>query len=511
MAAPCYPPLHELTLTKERQPEPSETSAFPWADLLPDLQRLVLDNMVEQGGCDAWGTLCKLKLDNFNCRDDAFWERLHDQYTQAAVELKALLDEPTTPDKVKNAKRPILKRIEAFAFEPSPLFGRAGPDWTWEFDALSGTSIDEEIPLMLNGVTMGWRREFIFRCALKQCDWTWWHAPSRTLVLSAPLRALPEYDPTGGLLRSEEGARTFVFPRGVEVITEAFFENFRALETVLNMDAVVFIGKTAFAGCFALKTLKLPRTLRSIRPNAFRFCEQLELKALPPNLEFIGEYAFYACKKLDLRAVPASVTSIGTAAFNECHELRLAGGLPDELERIAERTFAECYSLALPALPPNIVAIGRHAFKSCFNLALTSLGEGPMTLGEAAFEGCRTLELTTLPALLSNNGSNDKVHLPNTLFQGCTSLRLTSLPANVTSIGYHAFWDCVNMPLTELPPELKKIEFLAFRGCRSMKVTALPKSLTSLADTAFDRCHPSVVALGHKRHEELEQQRRNGG
>ena len=357
-AAPTYPPLHELALAKEKRPEPRATAAFPWEALTFDLQNLVLNEVLEEEGCKAWGRLCQAPLAEYDCTRDATWKHLHEQCTRMAFDLQRLINDAATPDKVKDAKRPSLQRLAGFTVKPGPFFGRSRTDGTVAFDDLSGTSIEEAIPLKPKRVDLGWRREFIFRCGLERRDATWWHAPSRTSVIAEQkLQDEGSYD----------RVRTVLFVENGGMIQNGLLEGQLALETVLLPDRLSVIGADAFVGCAALKNLKLPDTVTEIRTGAFANCTNLTLvgNRLPPMLTKLEDYVFTDCEKLELSRLPDGILEIGSGAFDGCRQLRLEQGLPNGLQTIQIRAFCDCESLELKGLPNSLTVLADTAFLRC--------------------------------------------------------------------------------------------------------------------------------------------------
>ncbi len=75
-----------------------------------------------------------------------------------------------------------------------------------------------------------------------------------------------------------------------------------------------YIGEGAFVGCFNLKNVILPDSLKVIDGSAFAICYSLEDIILPDGVTNVGEYAFVNCVSMEYIHIPSSVKSIGEAA-----------------------------------------------------------------------------------------------------------------------------------------------------------------------------------------------------
>lgn len=97
-------------------------------------------------------------------------------------------------------------------------------------------------------------------------------------------------------------------------------------ETGLNI-----ISANMFAGCTSLRTITLPRNIRTIEHNAFENCTSLTTVTFGggltgankvERLTNIEAEVFKGCTSLEVMEIPFTVTKIGQSAFAGCNSLR---------------------------------------------------------------------------------------------------------------------------------------------------------------------------------------------
>ena len=112
-----------------------------------------------------------------------------------------------------------------------------------------------------------------------------------------------------------------------------------------------------------VKSLKVPKGMRSIREGGFYECSSLSSVDLPESLTSIGDRAFAYCSSLSSVSFPEGLTSIGDKAFAECSSLSSVS-LPEGLTSIGESAFAGCSSLTSIDLPKSVTSIESDAFRN---------------------------------------------------------------------------------------------------------------------------------------------------
>ncbi len=257
-------------------------------------------------------------------------------------------------------------------------------------------------------------------------------------------------------------------------------------------EGVTTINNYAFSGCKALKTAKLPNTLKVIGGGAFYDCSSLEEISIPECVISIGERAFYGCKKLIDVQIPKSVTSIGECAFSVCEALqaitvdkgnpnyctvdgvlfnknkttlmqypclRMATSytIPDTVTKIDMDAFSYARLLSDISIPDGVTKIGynpffntrysnnssnyvdgilylgKHIIATESNRSVYVVADGTLTIADGAFVNCNKVENITLPEGLITIGDS--------AFSWCSSLEKIYIPKSVKTIGESAFYD----------------------------------------------------------------------
>ena len=219
----------------------------------------------------------------------------------------------------------------------------------------------------------------------------------------------------GGEVAEELGrslTRVRIGPQATEIPNGAFRGCDKLIELQLN-EGLEAIGKGAFIGCTALRSVTLPSSVTELTRWAFSRCSSLVKLNLKEGLQVIGAGAFEGCTLLQNVTFPSTVTELGQWAFMDCSgivELKLKEGL----QIIGGRAFSGCSSLQKVSLPSTVTKLSSWAFMDCSDLVELELKEGLQVIGECAFEGCRALRSVTIPSTVNKLGSYS--------FAGCSNL-----------------------------------------------------------------------------------------
>ena len=172
---------------------------------------------------------------------------------------------------------------------------------------------------------------------------------------------IPPYVTVIGLaaFRGNTHIKSITIPPSVTHIMSYAFANCTKLEKVEILgNNLVYIGDLAFSGCFKLKSINIPESLKEIDDCAFNLCESLTKINLPDSLERIGEAAFAACQELHIKRFPKSLTKISAYSFSQI------GGvfaIPDWVTEIEDGAFDWTPSSRV-FVPISVKKIGYRAF-----------------------------------------------------------------------------------------------------------------------------------------------------
>ena len=197
------------------------------------------------------------------------------------------------------------------------------------------------------------------------------------------------------------------------------------IETATIGDGVTSVGKRAFLGSRALKSVTLPAGLQTIEEDAFGGCEKLASITLPSSLQTLEAGAFSGCDALTRIELPAALETIGTNALN-------AGGLT-EIKVQTGNTHFEAEGGVLYNRGKTTLLRYPHK-KSGTSFAVPA---GVTTIGASAFDRCEALESITLPDALETIGTF--------AFYECKALKSVTIPKKVGTIGDYAFRECTGL------------------------------------------------------------------
>ena len=314
----------------------------------------------------------------------------------------------------------------------------------------------------------------------------------------------------------------------VVAIGDGAFSRCYGLTSVTIPDSITSIGANPFAGCDALRRLKISpdHPTFALIDNALFYKPEKRLVAylssgnakvytIPQGILSIGNEAFYGCDNLTSITVPDSITSIGDSAFSWCDNLAKIT-IPDNITSIGNGVFEGCASLTNIKIPDSVTSIGDSAFNECANLTNITIPNSVTSIGINPFRGCDSLQIKipsdhpTL-ALIDNaliyKPENRLVSylskslvtiyeipkgilgIGNQAFSQCDNLIKITIPEGVTNIGNEAFSECDNLNKVIIPEGVTSIGDKAFFGCGRLFKITIPTSVTSIKDGTFFWCH----------------------
>lgn len=137
---------------------------------------------------------------------------------------------------------------------------------------------------------------------------------------------------------------------------------------------VTAIGNYAFYNSYspyALRSISIPTTVKTIGSSSFYNCKGLISIAIPISVTSIGNYAFYFCSSLTSVVIPDSVNSIGSSAFQYCSNMTSAT-IGSSVTSIGSQAFNNTplsYITCLAETPPSLFSSFTY-FNSYVNTTL---------------------------------------------------------------------------------------------------------------------------------------------
>ena len=268
-------------------------------------------------------------------------------------------------------------------------------------------------------------------------------------------------------------------PKGVTSITDSAFYYCDNLTSVVIGDSVINIGYEAFSGCSNLTRVTIGKGVTSIGSYAFSYCTSLTSVAIPDSVISVGYCAFEYCGSLANVTIGNRVTSIGYAAFSNCSSLTSIN-IPDSVASIGGDTFYGCSNLTSVTIGKGVTSIGSYAFYECNSLTSIVIPDSVTEIGDYAFGYCGSLTSITIPTSVTSIGDG--------VFEGCYWLKSVNIPDNVTSIGSHAFYSCWGLTNITIPTGVSSIGQYAFYDCDSLTSVIIPDTVLNIGDEAFGFC-----------------------
>lgn len=202
------------------------------------------------------------------------------------------------------------------------------------------------------------------------------------------------------------GIQELTIPDGVEILEKAVMQSCANLQRVSLPDSITEIGDFAFAACNALKTIKLPSSLKTIGYGAFMLSGLTEL-TIPDGVTALPDGLFYRCKNLTSVTIPGTVKQIKSNDFFECTALTSIV-IPEGVEWISQDAFLNCTALETVWLPLSLKAIEGSAFFFCTNLKTVEYAGSQDDWDQVAFDKFRNESLVNAQMHFANLLTADK-------------------------------------------------------------------------------------------------------
>ena len=282
--------------------------------------------------------------------------------------------------------------------------------------------------------------------------------------------------------------RTLTIPKSVKSIGEAAFKRSVYLESVDLPDTVTHIGKDAFSCCFSLQLFKIPVGISHIEDYTFSDCESLSSIFIPKSIQTIGNCVFKNCKSLHTINIPESVLTIGKNPFIGIGIIMVNCNSKNyETDGYAiydkgKKRLIGFYGKNINSfiMPQTVEEIGEEAFGDNVSLQTIVIPKGCKNINTDAFVRCKSLTSISIPESIVKIGA--------CAFGGCESLTTISIPNSVSEIGNSAFSHCKNLVSVKLPNNITEISDYTFLNCYSLRSIVIPKSVRCIGNSAFNNC-----------------------
>ena len=190
------------------------------------------------------------------------------------------------------------------------------------------------------------------------------------------------------------GCQSTVIPNGITRIEKTAFYGCWRLKTIIIPNSVESIGKYAFADCSRLIAITIPNSVNAIEEGAFKDCKALSVIRVPKGKQSIFDADdLKALQDKIIEYTPALINGVQYELDSDLTAIVCAGtkkyagevvvpmrveqeGMTYIVNRLCERAFADCYELTAVTLPKSITEIGKDVFLGCENLHTIRVPQG---------------------------------------------------------------------------------------------------------------------------------------
>jgi len=300
-------------------------------------------------------------------------------------------------------------------------------------------------------------------------------------------------------------------PEGITDINSTSFQECDSLTHITLPSTLSVIGGQAFYQCNLIGELELPASLTSIGNGAFYNCRNLNSVVFENGTSdlTIGSSAFSGCTALDTIKLPTNLKTIGANAFTDCSALKEID-IPDSVTSIGAELCKNCGSLVSVKIGSGITTLSVGCFRNCTSLTTVDIPATVKTMNERVFYDCKTLKTITLHdglqeitggSVFENCQSLESIEFPDSvtkinggsLLSGCTILKHAKLPKSLTTFnpGY-TFNHCYLLTSFTIPETIATAP-TSFSGifgdCWSLTSIDIPSWLTTIGTSAISACY----------------------
>ena len=273
-------------------------------------------------------------------------------------------------------------------------------------------------------------------------------------VVSIAANALQDYTEAHSPL--EESLKTVIWPKGVTVIPGSVFAGFPYLENVMLPDEAESIAQYAFKECAALKSMKMPASLKEIGAGAFENCAVTSVN-FTGDMPIINQTAF------------TGVTAV--AGYPEENNTYTVSNMLDYGGDLTWAPGVFIVSFVLSGGSPvedQVVVRGEKA-------------EKPL---DPKKDGCFFVDWYTDETFTSLFDFDTSIDEDTAIYAKWATIDLVT-PLALTTIEEEAFCES-NFVCAKLSEKVEKIGKRAFADCPNFRYIFIPVATTEIADDAFE-------------------------
>ena len=333
-------------------------------------------------------------------------------------------------------------------------------------------------------------------------------ARTGSVVISSGVRSIGESAFTGSKIR------TVTIPATVNNIAVRAFENSKYLTDIyfdLNEGDELMVGKNAFSGCTALKSLNIPARYATFDPTVLGDSTSIENIHVAEDHETYSSVNGLLCNKdgneliycpagrRGALRIPSGIRTIGKSAFANCNNITSVI-IPSFVTRIENNAFEGCSKLTSVTFAGGTalgssLSLGNNVFANCVSLSKVTFenNSNVAALGDGAFSGCSKLTSVKLPATLQNVSAK--------LFDGCANLVNIEVEesSNYLSAENSILYDKAKTRMIYYPSYKSDTEFIVpetievidanlFKGNVSLEKIIFGKNVREIGASAFEGC-----------------------
>ena len=232
---------------------------------------------------------------------------------------------------------------------------------------------------------------------------------------------------------------------------------------VIQKSRGINIFSSGNTGNVSIKTIHLPKNLKTIGVTTFNSCSSLEAITLPNSVTSIGASAFINCVRLTSLTLPNSLKILEGAAFSNTGLTSIT--IPNSVTTIKNGLFATCMDLTSVVMSSAVKTIERNAFRNCISLPSIRLPATIKTIGRDAFSNC-----SKLTATIEQRDPTQITSVAADAFDSPQKIMVP--PAGIKDYKTAAVWRKWAAKIFAIP-----VKKLAFKGLATYKKRITPKDI----------------------------------